>query len=237
MLSKTVQYNGLTYFCLTSRYGGKSIISGKTWEPGTQIYWNTSVKNGFIATEFQNIDLYHNGPVNKDFTYDDSVSRNFVKQFFKKQFDIELIDHSGLFVKTESNEFIQYMNGKYCVDLLGFKDDKIILVEVERSTYKYLFEDNDEPAHILVSKYWKYFHDSDKNVVRYMCFIDSENKKICVIDGKDIKQHRGKYVEHFIGNKVKEFYEIPAKYKQIYDLNITPEDLINACCVEYTCDK
>ena len=234
MISKTVQYNGLTYFCLTARYGGKSIISGANWKPGTQIYWNTSVKNGFIATEFQNFDLYHNGPVNKDFTYDDSVSRNFVKQFFKKQFDVELIDHSGLFVKTKSNEFIQYMNGKYCVDLLGFKDDKIFLVEVERSTYKYLFENNDEPVNILVSKYWKYFHDSDKNVIRYMCFINCETKKICLLNGNDIKNHRGKYVEHFIGNKTKEFYEIPANYKQIYDLNITPEDLIDACCVEYS---
>ena len=108
--------------------------------------------------------------------FQDSISRNFVKQFFKKQFDVELIDHNGLFVKTESNEFIQYMDGKYCVDLLGFKNDKIFLVEVERSNYKYLYETNNEPVNILVSKYWKYFHDSDKNVIRYMCFINCETK-------------------------------------------------------------
>jgi hypothetical protein len=67
-----------------------------------------------------------------------------------------------------------------------------------------------------------------------MCFINCDTKKICLLNGNDIKNHRGNYIEHFIGNKVKEFYEIPANYKQIYDLNITPEDLIDACCVEYS---
>jgi hypothetical protein len=66
-----------------------------------------------------------------------------------------------------------------------------------------------------------------------MCFIDIEHKKICLIKGTDIKFSKGEYRVLPVSGKFKEVYEIDGKYGKLYDLNISPENLIDACCVTY----
>ena len=78
---------------------------------------------------------------------------------------------------------------------------------------------NDEPVLILVSKAHKYFIDGNKNHIHYLCYINEQLNKACVIKGIDIMFHRGKYVQIHIGNQIKEFYEISKKYIKIFDID------------------
>lgn len=237
-MKNTITYNGIIFtYYPKCWYPGKSIISNKYWKAGTAIYWNTEVKNGFTEEEAVELNLvvkntdYHIGPVNSEYTFDDSVSRNFVKQFFKSEFNIDLFDHPGLFVLDNNGNYVKVTDGKYCEDLIGYSaDGKLIFVEVERSAY---FNKLPEVINILTSKYYKYFMDGEKNNIHYMCFIDIQHKKLCLIKGTDIKFSHGNFVEIAIGNKLKEVYQIDGKYGKLYDLDLSPEKLIDACCITY----
>lgn len=198
-------------------------------------------------TENTNKVSYHNGPVNKNFTYDDSFSRTLAKQLFQEIFNIELIEHPGLYIKERNKSgsvetFALQTDGKYCEDLMyidAVNKEKHVYVEVERSNIEDIFDtESTEPVKILVSKYWKYFHDGNKNHTHYMCFINEELKKACVIKGSDIKFHRGKYCTILVNeNEIKEFYEIDKKYCKIYDLKVTAETLLANAEINYLLNK
>ena len=245
--SKAVKYNNLWYmFFEHCKYAGTSIISGKKWKAGDSIYWNTKVKNGFLPNEDlgeiipskkNDSTIYHRGPADTEWTYDDNYSRHLAMAVFKKEFNINLVDNPGLYIVQQimnSYTFKEFTNGKYCEDLVGFTDKELILVEVERSKIANIFDEkSDKPIKILASKYWKYFDDGNRDHKHYMCFINEELMKACVIEGKDIKFNRGKYCTIEIDGKLKEFYEIPKQYAKIYELDKSVEALIDSCCVEY----
>ena len=245
-MNKPVKYNNFWYINFEHcKYAGTSIISGKKWKAGDSIYWNMQVKNGFLASESNSKELsnsksetkYHRGPVNSEWTYDDDRSRRLAMQVFKKHYNVELSDNPGLYMinKQDNNyAFIEFTNGKYCEDLVGFTDSNLILVEVERSKIADIFDEkNNKPIKILASKYWKYFDDGNRDHKHYMCFINEELMKACVIEGKDIKFNRGNYCTIEIDGKLKEFYEIPKQYAKIYELDKSLEALIDSCSVDY----
>ena len=243
---KHIKYNNRWFnFYLHAQYPGKSILTEKAINIGDSIYWSKGF-GGFLAEEVKLINVfntnssvpYHHGPVNKAWTCDDSVSREMARKVFKREYNIDLKDHNGLFVKNENNQFIEFNSGQYCEDLIGFSNNKIILVEVERSKNANIFDpNNNDNINILALKYWKYFYDGNEHNEHYMCFINEQLKKACVIKGTDIKFNRGQYKQILINNngkkEPKEFYEIPKCYAKIYDVNESIEDILKMCEVTY----
>lgn len=238
-----IKYNDKWFnYYSSAKYTGKSILTGKNINIGDAIYWCVGV-GGFLASEIELINntnntnniMYHRGSVNFNWTYDDSFSRQYACQIFKKEYNIELKDHLGIFIKDDNTNYLEYTNGKYCEDLISVNNDKITLVEVERSNNNNMFDKNNlDNINILVSKYWKYFDDGNKNHEHYMCFINEECGKACIISGKDIKFNRGKYKQVIMKDgKVKEYYEIPKKYAKIYDLDNSIENTLKMCEVTY----
>ena len=226
-----IQYNNNQFiYYASAKYTGTSILTNKKWQPGEPIYWCKLV-GGFTYQEakqfnlitnnnIQNINNFHSGSTDSNITYDDSISRELAKQLFKKEFNIQLIDHTGLYQK-DNDIFHLQKNGKYCEDLKYWDKEsgKTIYVEVERSKKQYLFDEQDHrPITILVSKYWKYFHDGNPLHMHYMCFINEELQKACLILGSDIMNTTKNYVPLNIENKIKEVYEIPKKLGKIYSI-------------------
>lgn len=240
-----VKYHNVWYHLFEqAKYPGKSIITGKRWPAGTAIYWNMDLKNGFTVEEYSSNkpdtktkEMYHSGPVNTEWTYDDSRSRKLAAQIFEKYYNIKLIDNQGLYTLNKENGYVfkEVTPGIYCEDLVGFtKSDEIYFVEVERTKQdNYFDQKNSDPINILVSKYWKYFHDGNTKNKHFMCFINEELMKACVITGTDIKFNRGAYKTINIDGKIKEFYEVPKQFAKIYDLDKSVESLIDSCTVDY----
>lgn len=248
-IMRSIKYkdNWFNYYS-SAKFSGKSILTGNRFSEGESIFWCKGI-GGFPETELtiinssetnKNKSMYHKGPCDTNLTYDDSASRQRAKQVFKKEYGIDLFSHPGLYIpelKNNSN-FIEYCNGQYCEDLIGIDKndpDKLILVEVERSNKTNLFDDkNTENITILASKYWKYFDEGNKNHIHYMCFINEELGKACVIKGTDIKFNRGNYTQIQVNsNSIKEFYEIPKKFGKIYNLDNSLEKILDMSKVEY----
>ena len=239
---KHIKYNDKWFnYYSSAKYPGKSILTGKNINVGDSIYWCVGT-GGFLAEESKlinnievNIVQHHFGPADpKTTTYNDSNSREITCKLFKREFDIDLKNHTGLYIKDNNNEFIEFNNGQYCEDLIGFNNDKIILVEVERSKIDKMFDpNNNDNINILASKYWKYFHDGNLQHEHYMCFINEKLNKACVIPGKNILNKIGNINIIMVDGKPKDFYEIPKCYAKIYDVNESVEDILKSCEVTY----
>jgi hypothetical protein len=259
-----VIFENVKYTLFPAKYSGISYLTGKKFEKNTNIYWNTQYKRGFTEDEYEEYkandvktlsklpDNFTDPPVvqtlkcetctsailsnvfkNTEWTYDDSSSRRRAMQIFKKYYGIDLQAHSGLYMNI-NGAFQKFTDGKYCEDLFAIQGDELIFVEVERTRHDDLFESNENPIHILVSKYWKYFHDGNKHHKHYMCFINEDKKKAAVISGSDIKFNRGKYVQISDSNgRVHECYEIPKQFVKIFDLDKSVEALIDSCLISY----
>ena len=93
----------------SAKYPGKSILTGSKINVGDSIYWCVGT-GGFLASEINlintntnninvntNTTMYHSGPVNSEWTYDDSVSREKTCKVFKREFGIDLGDHPRSF--------------------------------------------------------------------------------------------------------------------------------------------
>lgn len=100
--------NNLFNYYPIAKYPGKSILTGAKINVGDSIYWAKDV-GGFLASEAAlinanintntntNTTMYHSGPVNSEWTYDDSVSREKTCKVFKREFGIDLGDHPRSF--------------------------------------------------------------------------------------------------------------------------------------------
>lgn len=104
-----IKYNdNLFNYYPIAKYPGKSILTGTKINVGDSIYWAKDV-GGFLASEAAlinanintntntNTTMYHSGPVNSEWTYDDSVSREKTCKVFKREFGIDLGDHPRSF--------------------------------------------------------------------------------------------------------------------------------------------
>lgn len=240
---KKIIYNFKEFeFYKSAKYDGISILTHNKWHPGESIYWykannkvdscgftyNEAIKFNLITNADNSIDEdnFHKGSTDSNITYDDSYSRNLTKKLFLKEFNIELHDHPNLYILETLNDcniYMKYKDGQYCEDLIGYNKDlnKKILVEVERSQKSNLFNSADtSPITILVSKYWKYFHDGNPSNIHYMCFIHEELNKACIVSGSDIMNCEKRYKAlPMPTDKIKEIYEIPKSLGKIYDLN------------------
>ena len=119
-----IKYNNRWFnFYSHAQYPGKSILTEKAINIGDSIYWSKGF-GGFLAEEVELINVfntnssvpYHHGPVNKAWTCDDSVSREMARKVFKREYNIDLKDHNGLFVKNENSfkdPFRKYTNIKF----------------------------------------------------------------------------------------------------------------------------
>lgn len=269
-MKQNVKFNDswFTYYPM-SKFSGKSIITGLRWKAGEAIYWCRGV-GGFPATEWNptynddadpeptkeqlaspsichrgsttSSSIWHRGSTNKNWTSDDTYSRNRAKQLFKKEFNIDLKDHTGLYMFDKNMDksiynIILHTPGQYCEDLFAFDStdmNKIYFVEVERSSKSEMFAtDNSEPILILANKYYKYFDDGNKNHIHYMCFIHEELGKACVIKGTDIKFNLGDVVKIPVGTQYKLFFEVPKKFAKIYDLDNSVKGIMDSCMVTY----
>lgn len=217
----------------------------KQLQPDKVCYSSAETCN--IMDKINNKPTYHRGPAEKNktqITYDDSESRDLAKELFLKEFGITLQSHPGLFTKIKNTDnsieiFAEYTNGKFCEDLIYFDNNnpkQCIIVEVERTKNVNMFDSvNNDPVLILASKYWKYFDEGNKEHTHYMCFINTDLKKACVIKGSDIKFNRGAYKAIEVDNALKEFYEIDKKFCKVYDLAFTnsAESLLRQSEVKY----
>ena len=75
-----IKYNDKWFnYYSSAKYTGKSILTGKNINVGDSIYWCVGT-GGFLASEINLINTntnnikYHRGPVNSNWTYDDSFS-------------------------------------------------------------------------------------------------------------------------------------------------------------------
>jgi hypothetical protein len=197
-----------------------------------------------LTNKKRSSEKYHRGPVNNNWTYDDSNSRDYAKDLFKKEFGLILESHPGLYIKKKQSEttetIIEFTNGKYCEDLIAFPDpadlNKIVCVEVERKEDPQLYDKtNTKPVRILASKYWKYFDDGNSAHKHFMCFINEKDYKACVIKGTDIKFNRGAYRAIEVDGALKECYEIDKNFCKVYDLSFTnsAESLLRQSEVKY----
>ena len=224
---KTITYKGNVFnYYKTSKYSGKSIITGYSWLAGTPIYWNIELKCGFTEEEALtnnlqiNEDNFHHGSTNKNITYDDSKSRDLTKKLFKKQFNIDLVEPQSQALKI-NDKYFNITDGQFCIDLcaVDHKNEQITaLVEVERSTQPELFDVSNTTAAILASKYWKYFH-SYNTYLTCICYINEEINKACIIMGMDIKNGIKTPDKILIKDKIKEVYRFKNIKKRIYDLS------------------
>lgn len=233
---QSIIYNSLEFkYYKSAKYNGISILTNKSWNTGEAIFWCSTNNNhcGFTYNEAIEYNLINNensnnffkGPTNNNYTYDDSISRNITKQLFEKEFNIILHDHPGLYIPEVSEDFsiyLKFKDGKYCEDLVGYSKDlnKKIFVEVERSEKEHIFtNDNDKPITILVSKYWKYFDDGNSSNIHYMCFINENINKACIIAGTDIINCKKIYKALPMKNGlIKEIYEIPKSIGKIFNI-------------------
>ena len=142
---KHIKYNDKWFnYYSSAKYPGKSILTGKNINVGDSIYWCVGT-GGFLAEESKlinnievNIVQHHFGPADpKTTTYNDSVSREMTCKLFKREFDIDLKNHTGLYIKDNNNEFIEFNNGQYCEDLIGFNNDKIIIPRLKAELISY----------------------------------------------------------------------------------------------------
>ena len=92
--------NNLFNYYPIAKYTGTSILTKAKINVGDSIYWAKGV-GGFLASEAAlinaNTTMYHSGPVNSEWTYDDSVSREKTCKVFKREFGIDLEDHPRSF--------------------------------------------------------------------------------------------------------------------------------------------
>lgn len=98
--------NNLFNYYPIAKYTGTSILTKAKINVGDSIYWAKGV-GGFLASEAAlinantnadtNTTMYHSGPVNSEWTYDDSVSREKTCKVFKREFGIDLGDHPRSF--------------------------------------------------------------------------------------------------------------------------------------------
>ena len=89
--------NNLFNYYPIAKYTGTSILTKAKINVGDSIYWAKGV-GGFLASEADtNTTMYHSGPVNSEWTYDDSVSREKTCKVFKREFGINLGDHPRSF--------------------------------------------------------------------------------------------------------------------------------------------
>jgi hypothetical protein len=253
-----VEYNGNTFkYYAHSRFSGVSIITKKRFPAGSSIYWCTGV-GGFLFSEFPgnaNVEpikvekkQWHTGPVNSEWTYDDSVSRKIVTQVFRKHFGIELYDTEDDYRKVQTNDGyveLKTQEGKYNIDLTGFNETtrKGVCVEVERTKNTFWFDENDtRPFTILVSKFYQYFAKYNENWTGYMAYVNEELGKVLVLQRNTIKSNRGEYrlvpISTPKGVQYKEFYEIEKKKNfQIFDIDTDVNSVLERCTVNYTPGK
>lgn len=98
--------NNLFNYYPIAKYTGTSILTKAKINVGDSIYWAKGV-GGFLASEVAlinaninantNTTMYHSGPVNSEWTYDYSVSREKTCKVFKREFGIDLGDHPRSF--------------------------------------------------------------------------------------------------------------------------------------------
>lgn len=102
--------NNLFNYYPIAKYPGESILTRAKINVGDSIYWAKGV-GGFLASEAAlinananvntnadtNTTMYHSGPVNLEWTYNDSVSREKTCKVFKREFGIDLEDHPRSF--------------------------------------------------------------------------------------------------------------------------------------------
>jgi hypothetical protein len=156
------------------------------------------------------------GPNDKNKTYDDSKSRNFVKEIFKKKYNLNLVDHPDLYDK----EGRLIHKGQYLIDLISydFMPDKILFVEVERYFTDDIFEeDNTNDVNILASKYHRYIGVENPREKYVICYVNSTNTKCALIFGTDIKNAIDIKFDSFYdkNNICRHVFKIPKKYVEI----------------------
>ena len=169
--------------------------------------------------------------MNNNVNYNDIIYRNFVKEIFYNQFDIELIDTPDSYFKiSESNEERPFIEGKYNFDLIPKNPiSSFVFVEVETAREKYsVFDNESKTFNILVSKYWKYCTCSSKpGMIVYVQINDDLNPtgKFALINSADIlakcditKYHVKSSDVNFRGKVA--LYEVPKKgIVQYFDVN------------------
>ena len=125
----------------------------------------------------------------KQITYNDTIYRNIVKDFFKNQFDIELIDTPDSYFKTQDNRL--FIPGKYNFDLIPneiIKSLTFVEVETVRKDNN-IFNPKLKTFNVLVSKYWKYCTcASSSGLFVYVQIDDDANPtgEIAIISSADI---------------------------------------------------
>ena len=123
--------------------------------------------------------------------YNDSIYRSYVKDFFKKQFNISLIDTPNAYFNMPNGTKLLFIDGKYNFDLIPSKPmQDLTFVEVETVRLKNgLFNPVIQNFNVLASKYWKYCQCKSKSGKIVYVEIDNELKptgRLAIIDSKDI---------------------------------------------------
>lgn len=124
-------------------------------------------------------------------SYDDSIYRSYVKEFFKNKFNIDLIDTPDSFFLMPDGTRQIFIEGKYNFDLIpSNKTQDLTFVEVETVRLKNgLFNPIVKKFNVLASKYWKYCQCKSRSGKIVYVEIDNELKptgRLAVIDSKDI---------------------------------------------------